>query len=222
MKNFKRFGVMIDCSRNAVMKPGQIKKFIDDISAMGYNMLELYLEDTFRIESEPYFGYLRGGYSKETLQELDAYARGKNVELVPAIQTLAHFTNLVKLPHYADIVDVGDILMIGDEKTYALIDKMFATLRESFSSNLVNIGMDEAHMAGLGQYPDKTGYRDRYDLILYHMERVAEIAEKYGFNAHAWSDMLFKLGNNGKSCDKGAKLSPLVIARVPGSVSPVY
>ena len=222
MKNFKRFGVMIDCSRNAVMKPGQIKKFIDDISAMGYNVLELYLEDTFRIESEPYFGYLRGGYSKETLQELDAYARGKNVELVPAIQTLAHFTNLVKLPHYADIVDVGDILMIGDEKTYALIDKMFATLREAFSSNLVNIGMDEAHMAGLGQYLYFYFFLDQYDLILYHRERVAEIAGKYGFNAHAWSDMLFKLGNNGKYYDKGVKLSPLVIARVPGNVSPVY
>lgn len=29
MENSSRFGVMLDCSRNAVMKPQKIKEFID-------------------------------------------------------------------------------------------------------------------------------------------------------------------------------------------------
>jgi len=61
--NYEYFGVMIDCSRNGVMKPKQVMRFIDALAKMGYNMLELYTEDTYEVEGEPYFGYLRGRYT---------------------------------------------------------------------------------------------------------------------------------------------------------------
>ncbi len=81
---------MFDMSRNAVMKPETLKKLVDYLSAFGYNMLQLYTEDTYEVDGEPYFGYLRGGYSKEELREIDAYCKEKGVELVPCIQTLTH------------------------------------------------------------------------------------------------------------------------------------
>lgn len=81
--NYKTFGVMLDCSRNAVMKVCEVKRFIDYIAQMGYNALELYTEDTFEVIDEPYFGYLRGRYSIAELREIDAYAQTKNVELIP-------------------------------------------------------------------------------------------------------------------------------------------
>lgn len=62
MKQYKHFGVMIDSSRNAVLKVSAVKKLIDSLQKMGYNTLELYTEDTFEVEGEPYFGYLRGRY----------------------------------------------------------------------------------------------------------------------------------------------------------------
>ena len=34
---YKHFGVMIDCSRNAVMKPTEVKRLIDFIAKMDYN-----------------------------------------------------------------------------------------------------------------------------------------------------------------------------------------
>ena len=49
-------GVMLDCSRNAVMKVSELKKFILNLEKMGYNLLQLYTEDTYTIESEPLFG----------------------------------------------------------------------------------------------------------------------------------------------------------------------
>ena len=51
----KRYGVMLDCSRNGVMKVEQAKRFIDYLEKIGYNTLELYTEDTYEIEDEPYF-----------------------------------------------------------------------------------------------------------------------------------------------------------------------
>ncbi|MCI8459751.1 MAG: beta-N-acetylhexosaminidase, partial [Clostridia bacterium] len=74
MNIYKRFGAMLDCSRNAVLNISAVKRLIDGLAKMGYNTLELYTEDTFEVEGEPYFGYLRGRYSGAEIKEIDAYA----------------------------------------------------------------------------------------------------------------------------------------------------
>ena len=74
--NFKRFGVMLDCSRNAVMKVETVKRFIDHLQIMGYNALELYTEDTYEIKDEPRFGYLRGRYTGEEIKDQSLLSSG--------------------------------------------------------------------------------------------------------------------------------------------------
>ncbi len=115
---YKNFGALICCASNGVMKVQRVKELVDCLAKMGYNLLELCIDDIYKIEDEPYFGYLRGGYSRAEIQEMDAYAREKGIELVPVAQTLAHFTNLVKIPHYADIVDIKAELGIKTRKAY--------------------------------------------------------------------------------------------------------
>ena len=46
---------MLDMSRNGVMKVEKVKEFIDYLAKMGYNSLQLYTEDTFEVNNEPYF-----------------------------------------------------------------------------------------------------------------------------------------------------------------------
>ena len=201
----KRYGVMLDCSRNGVMKVEQVKRFIDYLEKIVYNTLELYTEDTYEIKGEPFFGYMRWRYSATEIKEIDAYAKLHGIELVPCVQTWAHFTTMVRHEEYRSIVDVNDILLVDEPKTYQFIDKIFATLSQTFSSRLVNIGMDEAHMLGLGKYLEKNGYRDRFEIFLRHLYKVVEIAEKYGFKVHMWSDMFFRLANNGDPYGKNIK-----------------
>ena len=62
---FEMFGVMIDCSRDAVPSVGGLKRFLKAVASMGYNVAMLYTEDTYEIEGRPYFGYMRGRYTKE-------------------------------------------------------------------------------------------------------------------------------------------------------------
>ncbi|MGN1052979.1 MAG: beta-N-acetylhexosaminidase, partial [Candidatus Scatosoma sp.] len=69
----KYFGVMLDMSRNGVMKLDSLKQYIDYLSAFGYNMIQLYTEDTYEVENEAYFGYLRGAYKQSELKEIDEY-----------------------------------------------------------------------------------------------------------------------------------------------------
>lgn len=192
-----RLGVMLDCSRNGVRTVQALRKFIDLITAMGYDTLMLYTEDTYEIEGQPYFGYMRGRYSMEELKELDRYALSKGLELIPCIQTLAHLNGIVNWPAYAPFVDCNDILLAGDDRTYALIDDMFKTLEQCYTSRIVNIGLDEAHMCGLGKYLDINGFQDRHQIFVRHLERVREIAAKHGFHVIMWSDMFFRFQNNG-------------------------
>ena len=78
-------------------------------------------------------------------------------------------------------VDCDDIMLVDDERTYELIDHMFATLSECFSSKKIHIGMDEAHMLGRGKHLDIHGYESVDVIIKRHLERVCQIAEKYGY-----------------------------------------
>ena len=217
----KYFGVMLDMSRNAVMKPETVNTFVDYISSFGYNMLQLYTEDTYQVQNEPYFGYLRGSYTKEDIQAIDAHCKEKGVELVPCIQTLAHLGTIFKYGAYRGINDFADILLIDEPRTYQLIDNIFATLAENFSSRKVHIGMDEAHMVGLGRYMDKHGICNRHELLNKHLAKVVEIAKKYGFEPMMWSDMFFRVADHGAYYSRKPNMPQEAIDGVP-DVALVY
>lgn len=186
---FRKFGVMIDCSRNAVMNVSAFKKMVNILSSLGYNTVRLYTEDTYEVDGEPYFGYLRGRYTKAELREMDEYAAERGVELIPCIQTLAHLGAIFRYVEYGKIKDIDDILLVGEERTYELIEHMFHSLSECFSSRNVHIGMDEAFMLGKGKYLEKNGLEDRALIIKKHLDRVLGIAERYGFACEIWGDM---------------------------------
>ena len=219
----ERLGIMLDCSRNAVLTVASAKRWIDILHRLGYNCLMLYTEDTYEIPGHPYFGYLRGRYTRQELQELVGYAAERGIELIPCIQTLAHLNAIVRWNAYKPYTDTRDILLAGDDRTYALIEDMFRTLSETFTSRLVNIGMDEAHMVGLGKYLDQHGYENRFEILTKHLQRVCEIGEKYGFRCLMWSDMFFRLCNNGKySCPEPRIPDQAVADMVPPSAGLLY
>ena len=219
----KRFGVMLDMSRNAVMKPEQVKELAVVLKKMGYNMIQLYMEDTYEIPEEPYFGYLRGKYTQDELREIVSFCDSLGVEVIPCMQTLAHLNQMFKWKTYSSVNDTAAILLVDEEKTYELIENMFRSLRECFTTDRIHIGMDEAHMLGRGKYQDKHGYENRFDILRRHLERVIALAEKYGFKPMMWSDMFYRLVNNGKyySYDPNI-ITDEVLAACPDGVDQVY
>ena len=214
---------MLDCSRNAVMKPQAVEKYIDILADLGLNCLMLYTEDTYEVAGQPYFGHNRGRYSTEELKRLDKYAAENGVELIPCIQTLAHLDAIFHWSVYNDVRDCGNILLAEEEKTYELIDEMFASLAGSFTSRTVNVGMDEAHMLGRGKYFDNHGAKDRFDILLNHLNKVSEIAGKYGFNIIMWGDMFFRLiSDNGDYYGENRSIPERVKAMIPDNVNLIY
>lgn len=194
---FKRLGLMLDMSRNSVMNVPALKEYIGLMAEMGYNTLLLYTEDTYEIPGEPYFGHFRGRYSQSELKEIVAFAEEKGVEMIPCIQTLAHLNAIFRWNVYEDVHDCNDILLADEEKTYQLIDKMFASVKACFKTKLIHIGMDEAHMVGLGNFLDRNGFENRFDILSRHLKRVCQMAKGWGFEPIIWGDMFFRLKNHG-------------------------
>ncbi len=220
---FKMDGVMLDCSRNGVMKLSVVKKFIRYMATMGLDTLMLYTEDTYEIPEYPYFGYMRGRYSCEELKEMDDYAYSFGIELIPCIQTLAHLEGALRWPCFADVKDYYNILLCGEEKTYTLIEAMIRTCRNCFRTKRIHIGMDEAHMMGLGKYLDHNGFEKREVIFCRHLDRVDALCEKYDFKPMIWSDMFFRLGFNGNYYPpEDSKIDPSVIELVHPNVELVY
>ncbi len=220
MKNFDSFGVMIDMSRNAVMSMDGLKKFMVLLGKMGYNCIMLYTEDTYEVDGEPYFGYMRGRYTKQEMKEIDAFAKTLGMEVIPCIQALAHLNAIKRWKQYP--FDCTDILLADDERTYELIDHMFSTLSECFTSRRIHIGMDEAHMLGKGKHLDIHGYETVDVIIKRHLDRVCKIADKYGYKPMIWSDMFFRSWNGGSYRVAETKIPEEYVKALPSSVIPVY
>lgn len=210
---FKKFGVMLDCSRNAVMTTDTFKRMVDILSSLGYNTIRLYTEDTYEVDGEPYFGYLRGRYTKDEIRTMDEYAKQKGVELIPCIQTLAHLGTIFRYIEYGKIRDVDDIVLVGEERTYTLIENMFKTISTTFSTKNIHIGMDEAFMLGRGEYLNRNGLLDRAEIIKKHLDKVLELAAKYGFQCEIWGDMYMHAaygGNYTFNKDESERVKELV------------
>lgn len=220
---FHTLGAMLDNSRNAVMKVETVKKTCRLLSLMGYNTLMLYTEDMYEIEGEPYFGYMRGRFTAADWREMDDYAALLGIELVPCIQTLAHLEAILRWPAYGGLKDCDNILIVGDDQVYALIDKMLAAMSKNLRSRRINIGMDEAGMLGRGQYLRRNGYRPNHEIMLEHLNRVVELCRKYDYQPIMWSDMFFSMSSPVEAYyDKNTVIPEEVIQLVPPEVTLAY
>lgn len=190
---FDTCGVMIDASRNAVMRVEKVKEFINYMASLGMNYLMLYTEDTYEIPEYPLMGYMRGRYSVSELKEIDDYAFSLGVEVVPCIQTLAHMNQFLQWSEYSNIKDTANVLLAGETKTYDFIEAAIKSVRSAFRTDKIHIGFDEAAGLGTGQYFHKNGHRESFEILNEHLCQVVKICEKFDFKPIIWGDMYLKI-----------------------------
>lgn len=220
---FSTVGPMFDLSRNAVIKMTTFKDTIRRLALMGFNSAMLYMEDTFEINDEPYFGYMRGRYSQEELKALDDYADFYGIELIPCIQTLAHLEEFLKWGAASRYKDTRGALLLESEETYSFIENMISSVSKPFRSNKIHIGMDEAEELGRGIYLNKNGYKPRFELMANHLRKVLDIVEKNGLEAMMWSDMFLKLASSGGDrYNKDTEIPDYIIEMTPKDVQLMY
>ena len=164
---FDTNGPMFDVSQgSAVINLPTLKRFMRNMALLGLNMLMLYCEDSYDVEGEPYFGYMRSRYSEADMRALDDYADMFGIEMIPCIQTLAHLHEVLKWAPYSGISDYADCLLVGAEKTYDFIRNMLVSASRPFRTKRIHIGMDEAWRLGQGEYLIRNGLVPRVHTYL--------------------------------------------------------
>ena len=192
------FGIIVirTIRQLGVTEPGAVagstvKAGLVSMALMGLNCLILYMEDVYELEGEPRFGYMRGGYTREQLRQVDDYAHQYGISIVASIQVLGHLEKVLRFPEYASLQDSPSCLLAGEEKTYELIGKMLQTIGRCLRGRMVIVGMDETHGLGEGRYRQKNGVRRPLDIFLEHLQRVHALARENGLEVALYSDMLF-------------------------------
>ena len=219
-RKISKCGIMADVSRNAVLRVDTAKDIISRIARMGMNTFMLYMEDVYKMEEYPYFGYMRGAYTEDELKEIDNFALDLGVEVVPCIQTLAHLASTIRWSYMHEMCDTSDVLLVGCEKTYEFIDNMISTVSRCFSSRRIHIGMDEAWGLGTGVYKKLNGEVDKFEIMSFHLKKVVEILHKYDKEPVMWSDMLFRIASkNGNYYDAEAGMPDNILEIVPKDVT---
>ena len=139
-------GIMLDVTRGRVPTMSTLKMLVDQMSLYKLNMLQLYAEHTFAFPHHPRIGGDCGSLSAEDMMELDSYARQRQVELIPNLNSFGHCAHVLAMPEYAHLAE-SDIarwsLCPVDERVFEFLDDLYGDMLPAFGSKWFNIGCDE-------------------------------------------------------------------------------
>ena len=221
---FETLGAMIDVSRGRVLTVDYLKGRLTRLRKMGFNAFMLYTEDTYALPGEPKWGYMRGGYSEDDIRALKAHADALGLRMLPCVETLGHMEQVLRWPEYADVANTRKTLLVGEARTYELVEKMVGFWARTVGGRRIHLGMDEAYNFAREKYAQKHGKRPPLDVFLEHLARVNGICAKYGFSEPIiWSDMFYRIASSTSDYyDPTVRADPSLTERIPKNVRLCY
>lgn len=234
---FKWRGFMLDVSRHFFPKE-YIKDLIDYLSLHKINTFHWHLVDDqgWRIEIKKYpklteVGAWRvdhedkhwdarpkqkdgeeatygGFYSQEDIKEIVAFAKSRQVTIVPEIEMPAHVTSvLAAYPEYSctggpftvpsgGLWPITDIYCAGNEGTFTFLEDVLTEVMELFPSEYIHIGGDEATKTEWEKCPkcrkriSSEGLKNVEELQSYFIKRIEKFISSKGRRLIGWDEIL--------------------------------
>jgi len=185
-------GVMMDVSRGKVPTLATLRRVIDELSLYKMNVLQMYTEHTFVFPHHPLIGAGCGSLSGDDVLALDAYARERQVELQPNLQSFGHMHHILSIPEYQRLseADIRWSLDVTNEDSYRLLDDMYGDMLPAFRSTWFNVGCDETWDLGKGRSARLAAEIGVGRVYLQHILRLRELAARHGRRIQIWGDIL--------------------------------
>ncbi len=220
-------GLMLDCSRT-FQSPEYLRKTMDRMAVYKLNVLHLHLTDDqgWRIEIRKYPELTRKGarfaakygepeenqgfYTREEMRALIAYARARQITIVPEIEMPGHsMAALACYPHLScrerqqEIYPFGkgptlsaDSFCAGKEVVFAFFADVLAEVAELFPSEFIHVGGDEVLKDAWKACPEcqarikAEGLKDEKELQSYFIRRAEKIVRGHGKRLIGWDEIL--------------------------------
>lgn len=194
-----RRGYMLDISRGRKPRVETIKMMIDFLAALKYNEFQLYMEgDCFKYAAYPKETAHFDCLTPDDIRLLDQYCRDRFIDLVPNQNSFGHMYTWLRKPdfHHLGLFEredeVPSTLNPLLPESFEFVCNLYASLLPHFSSEFVNIGLDEAY--GLGRYQIEEYCRKRGKDVVF-MEWLNKLNDHiqttYGKRVMFWADMIY-------------------------------
>ena len=195
--HFESIGAQLDVSQtNALPKLPEMREMLGRMALMGMNRFILYMEDSFEIAEEPYFGYMRSRYTEAELRAIDDIGYSLGIEVFAAIEGLAHLSKVLKWYPYGDFQEDSHTLLVGDERTYEFLGHLIDAATKPFRSKNVFVALDEAFNLGKGTSLAKSGeYHESFYYMKPHVNKLVEMCRERGLNMLTSGDMFMVASN---------------------------
>ncbi|RKX34439.1 MAG: hypothetical protein DRP64_20115, partial [Verrucomicrobia bacterium] len=184
----KMRGWLDDITRGPIPTLDFLKREIRTMAEYKQNWLTLYTEHVFKLEKHPTIAP-DDGITAEEIKELSAYAKRYHVELVGCFQSFGHFKNILDIPEYAHLGEVGTVLSPAKEASYEFLADVYSEIAPAYPSPYFNICCDET--AGLGEGASKAMVAEMGlgGVYAYHVNRIADLLKPHGKKLMMWGDI---------------------------------
>lgn len=190
-------GAQVDMGRGKIPTVATLKHIVDILADLKYNHLQLYFESiTFKYEGFSEY-CADGALTKEDIKEIDDYCQSKYIKLIPYQASLGHMANWLMLDEFKsfgitrDDGAVSSCLNPFNPDTFAFMEKIYDSILPCFSSDIVNIGLDEAYELGMGETKEACEKNGVENVFVDYLIKIRElINKKYNKKVMFWADML--------------------------------
>ena len=196
--DFERRGYMLDISRGRKPKMEAIKQMVDFMAALKYNEFQLYMEgECFKYAAYPKYTESFDCLTPEDIRELDAYCKTRYIDLVPNQNSFGHMTHWLKHDEFRHLGlyegdDTPNTLNPLLPETYEFMGNIYDSVLPHFSSEYVNIGLDEAYGLGRFQIEEYCREHGKEQVFMDWLNQLNVLAKKHGKKVMFWSDMIYK------------------------------
>ncbi|MQG19423.1 MAG: glycoside hydrolase [SAR202 cluster bacterium] len=185
-------GVMLDISRDKVPNLQTLKDLVSILSEWKINQFQLYSEHTFAYKEHKKVWQNSSPITASEIKELDKFCKQHFIELVPNQNSFGHFDRW--LPHYPEIAENPKssrptALNPSSKKSITFLSKLFNELLPNFSSNQINIGLDEV-VLGHGKSKKDCDSTGTGQVFMDFFKKIHTLLEKKNKTVQFWSDMI--------------------------------
>lgn len=197
-------GAMIDVSRNKIPSMETLYRYVDFLSSIKINQLQLYMEGfSFAFPSFREYWKDTTPITGEEIALLDKYCQDRFIELVPNINCFGHMQDwlekpelkhLAESPYGYDCIWGNDLppatLNPDDADSIKLAEKIISDISPYFSSGLFNVGLDETMELGQGKSREICEKIGRGKVYFNYLTEIYRLVSKTGRKMMFWGDII--------------------------------
>jgi hypothetical protein len=191
------------------------RRLVDMLTLLKFNTLMIEVDGDMKYERHPDIASDKA-LTKSQLGELVAYARERQFEVIPQVQTFGHFNYVLNKDAYKGLAENPEPLKRWGRYTYCpsnpdvykLVFDMFDEVIEVFKPKYFHIGHDEITFADVGKC-ERCKAKAPSDLLAGDVKKLYDYLTAKGLKVMMWCDQ-FETERNGKPPLNTADALPLI------------